>query len=521
MTSNHHLYEQHIPTRSFARRVEWEAYAVWLRRQARVSLALLPEPPRCPLNARVFGGWEENGVRCEKVYFESLPGLYVTGNLFRPVRAKHPLAVILSPHGHLLDSRLQDYHPDICLPARGFFLAKMGAAVLVYDMVGYADNCQLPHSVAPDTAWGLSLMALQTWNSIRALDFLLDLPGVDARRVGVTGESGGGTQTFTLASVDERVTAAAPINMIAADFHGGCLCENAPLLRVAANNLELARLCAPKPLFLGSCTQDWTRLTPEREMPAMRAVYNLYRAGGKLSGVHVDAPHNYNRQTREAAYAFFARHLFHGMTPPTEEGLPYFPLRERVVWWGQTAPVPMAPATLRALWRDSRQTALAPYRDNPDAARATLGPLLAHTVVLTEESLAAYRQREPLRISSRRQGETLVIHPLSTPRDPAATDRDYLTYHRAPAAEAVMEILAALANTGTTRLRGVGKAGPWCLLAAALCPAVRRVEANLAGFDFDDDAAWQRCLDIPSIRQLGGMTTILAMLAERVVKLRS
>ncbi|MCK4374663.1 MAG: acetylxylan esterase, partial [Candidatus Brocadiae bacterium] len=275
--------------RHFASRSEWLDYARWLRRHARVSLGLLPEPPRCALRARLFGRWEGDGYSCEKASFESLPGFFVTGNLFRPLCRGHRTRKqpgILCPHGHWPDGRLHDHDPAGSVIARCIQLARMGATVFSWDMVGYNDSCQIPHREfrAADPHWGLSLMGLQAWNTIRATDFLLSLPEVDAGRIGVTGCSGGGTQTFAHMAVDERIATAAPICMISYRFQGGCLCENAPLLRLDATNVELARLFAPKPLFVGSCTGDWTADTPEKELPALRAVYRLYGAKGRLFG---------------------------------------------------------------------------------------------------------------------------------------------------------------------------------------------------------------------------------------------
>jgi len=174
---------------------------------------------------------------------------------------------------------IDDYLGSV--PSRCAALAQMGATVFSWDMVGYNDSCQVPHrEFVGDELWGLSLMSLQTWNSVRALDFLLERPEVDPRQIGITGTSGGGTQTFAMTAVDgERLAAAAPICMISYSMQGGCLCENAPLLRIDATSVDLARLFAPKPMFMGSCTGDWTKNTPSLELPAMRAVYDLFGRG--------------------------------------------------------------------------------------------------------------------------------------------------------------------------------------------------------------------------------------------------
>ncbi len=98
--------------------------------------------------------------------------------------------------------------------------------------------------------WNISLMGLQTWNSIRALDFLESLPDVDRKRLACTGASGGGTQTFMLGAVEDRLAAQAPVVMVSHTMQGGCLCENAPGLRVEYSNMEIAAAAAPRPQIL-------------------------------------------------------------------------------------------------------------------------------------------------------------------------------------------------------------------------------------------------------------------------------
>ena len=126
--------------------------------------------------------------------------------------------------------------------------------------------------------WGLSIAGLQLWSGIRGLDFLETLAYVRRDALGATGASGGGTQTFLLAAVDERVKAAVPVNMISLHMQGGCLCENLPGLRLDTNNVEIAATIAPRPLLMISASGDWTTNTMEREYPAVRALYSLVGA---------------------------------------------------------------------------------------------------------------------------------------------------------------------------------------------------------------------------------------------------
>lgn len=377
------LYRQPIPTRRFASRREWEDYAAWLRRHLAVSLALAPAPAHTPLKPLVFGRWDGNGLRCEKVVLEALPGFYVTGNLFSPLDRRAPGPGILWPHGHHADGRLHDRDPLVSVIASCQTLAHMGATVFSYDMVGYNDSCQFTHNEVPhDPHWGLSIAALQTWSSMRALDFLSALPGVDPRRIGVTGASGGGTQTFLLAAVDPRVAVSAPICMVSSTFHGGCVCENAPLLRIESNNVEIACLCAPRPQFFGSCSGDWTHAFGADDLLAVRGVYGLYRAANRVGHTRVKAEHNYNQALREAVYGFFARHLFgrRSAQPIPEIDFARPPHPDRLVWWGRPAPEPLSAAAFTRAWRERETRAAAALLRSPAAASGELGALLAHTV---------------------------------------------------------------------------------------------------------------------------------------------
>ena len=291
-------------------REEWLERADYLRSQILASAGLVPMPPRSPLNARVFGRIEREGYTVEKAYFESHPGFLVTGNLYRPRNRTGPFPAIVSPHGHWTHGRLED--TDICSgPGRAINFARQGHVVFTYDMVGYGDSTQLTHSFGGqrEELWGISLAGLQLWDSIRAVDFLCSLPEVDQERIAATGESGGGTQTFLLMAIDARVKVGAPVNMVSAHMQGGCLCENAPGLRIDTFNVELAALAAPRPLLLVSATGDWTSDTLKVEYPAIKGIYKLFDAEDRVSAVQMNAPHNYNKESREAVYKWFGHWL--------------------------------------------------------------------------------------------------------------------------------------------------------------------------------------------------------------------
>jgi dienelactone hydrolase len=326
---------------------DWELRRARVRKKLMISTGLWPEPARTPLNAQVFGERTGQGFRVAKVYFESLPGFFVTGNLYRPESGDGPFPAVLTPHGHWKYGRLQN-GPNGSIPARCIDFARMGFVVFSIDMVGYNDSFQLPHDGQKSRAqlkadqplpyeprafrgefdfpvarlYGLNLAGLHLWNGIRALDFLSTLPEVDPNRIGVTGASGGATQTILLMAADDRVRVAAPVNIIGTAKHPGCRCENPPGLWIETSTVELAATFAPRPLLLMSATGDpWTHSSPQREFPLIRKYFDLYDAADRLQNVHVDAGHNYNAETRAAVYQWFCQHLA-SSAPPIEKPVP-------------------------------------------------------------------------------------------------------------------------------------------------------------------------------------------------------
>jgi hypothetical protein len=300
----------------FPDRASWDAYAAHVRQRIQEAAGLSPWPARTPLNAVIHSRREHDGYSVENVYFESAPGNFVTGNLYRPLNAKPPFAAILSPHGHTgRVVKPEDYEkqgrfePE--LQRRCATLARMGAVVFAIDMFGCDDSMQI---VGQDAHRQPLAFTIQTWNSTRAIDFLLSQEGVDPKRVGVSGYSGGGTQTFMVAALDPRVAVSVPVAMVSCYHFGGCPCESGPPVHHSADhfvsNPMVAALFAPKPMLLVSDGGDWTAHTPEIEYPFIRTIYGYYGAEANVANVHRPTErHDYGPTKRDAAYRYLADHL--------------------------------------------------------------------------------------------------------------------------------------------------------------------------------------------------------------------
>jgi dienelactone hydrolase len=286
----------------------------WKRRAAAIRAGILsgagltPPPARCALNPILRDRRAHDGYSVENVAFESLPGFFVTGNLYRPLRPLGPRkhAAILCPHGHFPGpnggGRFRD---DMQLRCATF--ARAGAVVFAFDMVGWGESQQVPHKTP-------QALALQLWSGIRAIDFVLSLDEADPARVAVTGASGGGTQTLLLTAVDNRVALSIPVVMVSAHFFGGCVCESGLPVHLSdqheTNNAEISALAAPRPQLIISDGKDWTKNTPAVEFPYIRNVYALCGAADKVANTHLsDEGHDYGASKRRAAYDFLERHL--------------------------------------------------------------------------------------------------------------------------------------------------------------------------------------------------------------------
>ncbi len=399
----------HYKMPEFASREAWLERAAFLRKQILSSAGLLPLPEKTPLNAQVFGRLEREGYTIEKVLLETLPGFYLGGNLYRPRGQQGPFPGVVSPHGHWQYGRLE-HSEQVSVPGRCINLARQGFVVFSYDMIGYSDTNQIPHDWGGprEDLWSIGPMGVQLWDSIRAVDFITSLADVDANRIAVTGASGGGTQTFLLTAVEDRIKAAAPVNMISAQQSGGT-CENGPNLRAGSDdisNMLIGALAAPRPLLMVSAAGDWTRNTPADEYPAIRSIYHLFEAERNVESVQFNALHNYNRQSREAVYTFFNARMLDNQGPVPEKNFQVEFLGNMLALFGRERPanavnleqliqnwIREAQRSTESLWpRDAASLA---------AARAAFAERLTFSLLAVPP--------KPGTILSETKGETVVL----------------------------------------------------------------------------------------------------------------
>lgn len=293
--------------KSYTTQKDWEKRAKLIKEHILKGTGLTKFPKKCPLNPIIGAKRVFDGYQVQNVAFESLPGVYVTGSLYTPTNAKGKLPGIISPHGHWhKKGDVGRYRPDA--QKRFAALARMGAMVFGYDMVGYGQMEELGWKHDHPEA-----LKLQLWNSIRCLDFILEM-GADPEKIACTGASGGGTQTFLLTAIDNRVKVSVPVVMVSAYFFGGCVCESGmPIHKdvgYQTNNVEIAACAAPRPMLLVSDGGDWTKNNPEVELPHLKYIYNFFGKSDLVQNVHLpNDKHGYDINKRAAVYPFLAKYL--------------------------------------------------------------------------------------------------------------------------------------------------------------------------------------------------------------------
>lgn len=264
----------------------------------RLPLAPAAKPIITP--KRIF-----NGYSVENVAIELMPGLWVNGSLYKPLKVKGKIPVILNPDGHWEKQR---YRADCQYRCAAF--ARMGAMAFSYDLFAWGESLL---QFNPEDHRRSLAMTMQTLGAIRILDFLLAQKEADTTRVGITGGSGGGSHTVLMTALDKRIKVSAPVVSLSSYFFGGCPCESGMDIHGCmgrTNNVEIAAMAAPRPQLVVSDGGDWTDRMPEHDFPYLQKMYDWYGKKELVSNVHLPQDkHDFGISKRVPVYQFMAKHL--------------------------------------------------------------------------------------------------------------------------------------------------------------------------------------------------------------------
>jgi hypothetical protein len=271
------------------------------------------------LDLRETGEIKMDGYRIKNVYYQSRPGIYVTGNLYIP-EGKGPFPAVIGMHGHWAQGRLAER-----VQGRGHSLAKNGYVCLQVDAWGSGERSTKHGEFEYHGAWlggalfniGESLMGAQIVDNMRAVDVLCSLDYVKPDKIGATGGSGGGNQTMWLSAMDDRVAAAVPVVSVGTFqsyvMRTNCICECLPNGLTFTEESGVLALIAPRALKICNCLGDSNPTFYPAEMlrsyKEARKVFQAYGADTKLSYQVYNSPHGYWPEVRETMLGWFDLHL--------------------------------------------------------------------------------------------------------------------------------------------------------------------------------------------------------------------
>jgi cephalosporin-C deacetylase-like acetyl esterase len=300
--------------------VEWQARRERLRREYFDMLGLWPLPEKTPLHATITGTVDRGEVIIEKLHYQSRPGLYVTGNLYRPAKSTGRLPAILYVCGH--SGRGRDGNKT-AFQDHGMWFASNGYICLIIDTLQLGEVAGKHHGTYNLGRWwwhsaGYTPAGVECYNGIRGLDYLSSRPDVDPQRLGVTGISGGGATTVWIAAADERVKVAVPVSGMSdlesyvchKVINGHCDC----MFLYNTYGWEwttIAALIAPRPLLFANSDNDpiFPMDGNRRIIERLRQVYRLH-GKPELVAEHVSVGgHAYRPDLRLAVFGWINKHL--------------------------------------------------------------------------------------------------------------------------------------------------------------------------------------------------------------------
>lgn len=324
----------------------WTATKQQRREQWLEMIGLSPLPARSPLQAEVTGTLQRNGYVVEKVHFQSLPGAYVVGNLYRPAVVTEPLPAVLYLCGHTKGKVSPTYqsHPR--------WFGQHGYVALVLDPIQLGESQGFHHGTHRAGRWdwqsrGYTPAGTEVWNAIRALDYLESRSDVDPTRMGVTGLSGGGVISWCLGAADERVKVVVPvcqsgsIEQVVTDRGADGHCDCAFWINYYRWCWsDVGSLIAPRPFLIASGSEDvlWRPIGYRDVAQRIRGQYASLNAADRFDLVEDLSPHGYTPKLRKAIFTWFNTHLKGDPTPVTEDVTDYIEPEENLLVFGGTLP---------------------------------------------------------------------------------------------------------------------------------------------------------------------------------------
>lgn len=283
----------------------WEKRKAVLKPCMLQALQLSPLPPKPASKPIITNKRVMDGYSIENIAIETLPGLYVSGSLYKPLKFKGKIPVFLCPDGHFGNGRYRADEQYRCA-----ILARMGAMAISYDLFAWGES--LLQFKGEDHRRSLA-MTVQALNSFRILDFLLSLKEADPNRVAITGASGGGSHTMLMTALDDRIKLSVPVVMLSSYFSGGCPCESGQPVHLCGggtNNDEIAAMAAPRPQLVISDGGDWSVNVPDTDLPYLQKVYGYYGKQELVANAHFPKEgHDYGKSKRMAMYDFVAKYF--------------------------------------------------------------------------------------------------------------------------------------------------------------------------------------------------------------------
>ncbi len=360
---------------------QWNATLAERREQWREMLGLSPLPPRTPLEATVTGVLDRGDYVVEKIHFQSMPGAYVAGNLYRPAKTTERLPAVLYLCGHSKGKVNPPYQ------ANPRWFGQHGYVALVLDPIQLGESQGLHHGTYREGRWdwpsrGYTPAGAEVWNAMRALDYLETRDDVDASRMGVTGLSGGGVISWCLGAADERVEVVVPvcqsgsIKQVVTDRSTDGHCDCAFWINYYRWCWpDIGALIAPRALLIASGSEDilWRPSGYRDIAQRIRRQYAALGASNHFELVEDLTPHGYTPKLRQAIFTWFNTHLKHDSTPVTDDVTEFVEPEENLLVFGGQLPDsdkmrsidtllvqrPELPTVVdETSWRDYQQTTL-------------------------------------------------------------------------------------------------------------------------------------------------------------------